>query len=70
MKSAVPVINANMLTKALAVPANRITAILKRQRGITGDTARSFYAHLDFLPSPSDPLHLFMLLKDACRIVF
>ena len=33
------------------------------------DTARSFYAHLDFLPSPSDPLHLFMLLKDARRIV-
>lgn len=33
------------------------------------DTARSFYAHLDFLPSPSDPLHLFLLLKDARRIV-
>lgn len=33
------------------------------------DAARSFYAHLDFHPSPSDPLHLFMLLKDARRIV-
>jgi GNAT superfamily N-acetyltransferase len=33
------------------------------------EAARSFYAHLDFLPSPSDPLHLFMLLKDARRIV-
>jgi len=33
------------------------------------DTARSFYEHFDFLPSPSDPLHLFMLLKDARRIV-
>ncbi len=33
------------------------------------DAARSFYAHLDFLPSPSDPLHLFLLLKDARRIV-
>ena len=33
------------------------------------EAARSFYAHLDFLPSPSDPLHLCMLLKDARRIV-
>jgi len=32
-------INANALAKALAVPANRITAIIKGQRGITGDTA-------------------------------
>ena len=28
-----------MLAKAIDVPANRITAILKGQRGITGDTA-------------------------------
>lgn len=28
-----------MLAKALEVPANRITAIIKEQRGITGDTA-------------------------------
>src|SRR6185312_8889902 len=39
MKPAEPAINANMLAKALFVPANRITAILKGQRGITGDTA-------------------------------
>jgi len=39
MKSAEPPINANMLAKALDVPANRITAIIKGQRGITGDTA-------------------------------
>ena len=32
-------INANTLAKALEVPANRITAIIKGQRGITGDTA-------------------------------
>lgn len=32
-------INANALAKGLAVPANRITAIIKGQRGITGDTA-------------------------------
>ena len=39
MKPSEPPINANMLAKALEVPANRITAILKGQRGITGDTA-------------------------------
>ena len=39
MKPSVPPINANMLAKAIDVPANRITAILKGQRGITGDTA-------------------------------
>src|SRR5437867_1614438 len=30
---------ANGLAKAIEVPANRITAILKDERGITGDTA-------------------------------
>jgi addiction module HigA family antidote len=39
MKPSEPPINANMLAKALEVPANRITAIIKGQRGITGDTA-------------------------------
>jgi len=39
MKPAEPPINANRLAKALEVPANRITAIIKVQRGITGDTA-------------------------------
>lgn len=32
-----PPINANILAKALEVPANRITAIIKRQCGITGN---------------------------------
>jgi addiction module HigA family antidote len=32
-------LTANALAKAIGVPANRITAILKDQRGITGDTA-------------------------------
>lgn len=39
MKPSDPPINANMLAKAREVPANRITAIIKEQRGITGDTA-------------------------------
>jgi GNAT superfamily N-acetyltransferase len=28
------------------------------------DTAKSFYEHFDFVASPSDPYHLFRLLKD------
>ena len=35
MKPSAPPMNANTLAKALAVPANRITAIIKGQRGIT-----------------------------------
>ncbi len=32
-------LSANALSKALGVPANRITAILRGQRGVTADTA-------------------------------
>lgn len=39
MKGPDPGIKANTLAKALEVPPNRITAIIKGQRGITGDTA-------------------------------
>jgi hypothetical protein len=28
------------------------------------EEARSFYAHFGFVESPTDPLHLFVLLKD------
>ncbi len=33
------------------------------------ESARQFYEHFDFVPSPSDPLHLFVLLKDVRRII-
>lgn len=29
------------------------------------EAARAFYAHFDFVPSPTDPLHLFVLLNDV-----
>lgn len=29
------------------------------------DQARAFYAHFDFEPSPTDPMHLLLLIKDA-----
>lgn len=33
------------------------------------EDARKFYERFDFLPSPSDPLHLFMLLKDVRKLI-
>lgn len=33
------------------------------------DNARKFYAHFDFEPSPTDPLHLMLLIKDARLII-
>ncbi|MGE4351670.1 MAG: GNAT family N-acetyltransferase, partial [Bdellovibrionales bacterium] len=27
--------------------------------------ARAFYEHFDFIPSPTDPYHMFLLLKDV-----
>ena len=33
------------------------------------DTARAFYEHFGFIPSPTDSLHLFMLTKDIQRIL-
>jgi GNAT superfamily N-acetyltransferase len=31
------------------------------------DAASSFYEHFGFIPSPTDPLHLFVLIKDLKR---
>ena len=33
------------------------------------DEARRFYEKFDFIPSPTDPMHLFVLLKDVRRAV-
>jgi GNAT superfamily N-acetyltransferase len=33
------------------------------------DTARAFYEHFGFIPSPTDPLHLFVLIKDLQRMI-
>ena len=52
MKPSAPPINTNMLAKAIDVPANRITAILKGQRGITGDTSASLLCAMCFLTLP------------------
>ncbi len=33
------------------------------------DEAQRFYEKFDFIPSPADPMHLFVLLKDVRRIM-
>jgi len=33
------------------------------------DAARAFYSHFDFEPSPTDPMHLLLLMKDARPVV-
>ena len=33
------------------------------------DQAIAFYQKFDFIPSPTDPLHLFLLLKDVRRMI-
>jgi GNAT superfamily N-acetyltransferase len=33
------------------------------------EEARRFYEHFDFVASPTDPLHLFVLLKDVRRAI-
>ena len=42
--------SAHALAKALAVPPNRITAILQGRRGITADTALRLSRYLDTSP--------------------
>ena len=33
------------------------------------DQARNFYQHFDFIDAPTDPLHLFILVKDLRRYI-
>ena len=33
------------------------------------EEARRYYERFDFIPSPTDPMHLFVLLKDVRRII-
>ena len=33
------------------------------------DDAKGFYEHFDFEPSPSDPYHLMLIMRDLLRIV-
>ena len=44
-------LSANALAKALDVPTNRVTAILKGQRGVTADTALRLSRYFGTTPS-------------------
>ena len=33
------------------------------------DEARAFFEHFDFTPSPSDPMHLYLLLKHVRALI-
>jgi GNAT superfamily N-acetyltransferase len=33
------------------------------------DTSKSFYEHFDFDPSPTDPFHLFLMVKDLRKLL-
>ena len=33
------------------------------------ENAKRFYERFDFVPSPTDPMHLFVLMKDVRKIV-
>jgi hypothetical protein len=34
-----------------------------------GQETRRYYEKFDFIPSPTDPMHLFVLLQDVRRII-
>ena len=50
-------LTANALAKAIGVPPNRITAIVKDERGITGDTAGNVFQNIGgILDEPTNDL--------------
>jgi len=55
-----------MLRTLQAADIAGIRALVVRAKD---QAARKFYERFDFLPSPTDPLHLFMLLKDVRKIL-
>jgi len=64
-------IGAGLLKDAMqrTVRAADIAGIRALTAHAKDDTARAFYERFDFIPSPTDPLHLFILLKDLQRVV-
>lgn len=61
----------NLLRDAIlrAVEASEIIGVRALLVHALNDTARAFYAHFDFEASPTDALHLLLLIKDARAIV-
>jgi predicted N-acetyltransferase YhbS len=61
----------NLLRDAIlrSVAASEIIGVRALLVHARGDAARAFYAHFDFEPSPTDPLHLLLQMKDARALV-
>lgn len=57
----------NLLRDAIlrSVDASEIIGVRALLVHALHDNARAFYAHFDFEPSPTDPLHMLLLIKDA-----
>jgi GNAT superfamily N-acetyltransferase len=51
---------------AAAAEAIGIRAVLVHAKD---SSAAAFYSHFDFVPSPTDPLHLMLLLKDVKQLL-
>jgi predicted N-acetyltransferase YhbS len=60
-------LGSNLLRDAIArsVAAAEIVGVRALLVHALHDEARAFYLHFDFEPSPTDPLHLLLLMKDA-----
>ena len=62
-------IGAGLLKDAMrrTMQAEDIAGIRAIAAHVKDDAARQFYTHFNFIPSPTDPYHLFLLLKDVRR---
>ena len=54
-----------LLRTAQAADIAGIRALLVHAKD---NDAKAFYEHFDFEPSPTDPYHLFLLMKDLQRL--
>jgi GNAT superfamily N-acetyltransferase len=63
-------IGAGMLKDAMrrTLQAADIAGIRAFAVNAKDEPARAFYEHFGFIPSPTDPLHLYVLIKDLKRI--
>ena len=64
-------LGANLLRDAIirTVEAAEIIGVRALLVHALHDRARDFYLHHDFEPSPTDPMHLMLLMKDARKVV-
>jgi GNAT superfamily N-acetyltransferase len=64
-------LGAQLLRDAItrAVAAAQIVGVRALLVHSLHDQAREFYAHFGFEPSPTDPLHLLLLIKDAVALL-